>query len=104
MNNNGIISFNGAIGQFTSEPFPLNLEDGRMIIAPYWADVDTRGTGRIWYRETMDETLLTQARNEIRGSFISQMGFQPTMLFIATWDHVGYYSRHTDLVSSHHAH
>ena len=22
------------------------------IIAPYWADVDTRGTGSVYYRET----------------------------------------------------
>ena len=26
------------------------------------------------------------------------MSFEPTVLFIATWDHVGYYDNHTELV------
>lgn len=96
MNNNGILSFDEAISQFTPQSFPLG--DGRMIIAPYWADVDTRGTGRVWYRETFEASLLARAKNEIRAAFINQIFFEPTTLFIATWDHVGYYSGKTDLV------
>ena len=84
------------IGQFTPQSFPLG--DGRQVIAPFWGDVDTTGTGSVWYRETLDESLLIRARNEIRAAFVNQMSFEPTVLFIATWDHVGYYSSHTDLV------
>ena len=96
MNNNGILSFGEPIGQFTPQSFPLG--DGRMIIAPYWADVDTTGTGTVWYRETSEASLLTRAKREIQTAFVDQMFFEPTTLFIATWDHVGYFNSHTDLV------
>ena len=96
VNNNGDISFTTPVSTFTPEAFPLsgNLQ----LIAPYWADVDTRGTGSVWYRETTDTQLLARARDEIRAAFINQASFNPTSLFIATWDHVGYYSRRTDKV------
>ena len=96
MNNNGLLSFGAGVGQFTPNGFPLG--DGHLVIAPCWGDVDTRGTGTVWYRETTDTSLLLQARNEIRTSFVNQMSFEPETLFITTWDHVGYYYRHTDLV------
>ena len=96
MNNIGLLSFGAGRGQFTLDGFPLG--DGRFIIVPFWGDVDTRGTGTVWYRETTDTSLLLQARNEIRAAFVDQMSFEPETLFIATWDHVGYFYRHTDLV------
>lgn len=39
VNNNGNISFTGPLSEFTPSPFPTA---SRPIIAPYWADVDTR--------------------------------------------------------------
>ena len=50
------------------------------------------------------QTLLysTELRSsDIRNAFPIQAaaGFTATDLFIATWDRVGYYERHTDLVS-----
>ena len=71
---------------------------GSAIIAPFWANVDTTGTGTVYYRETTSSALLTRATTEIRSVFPN--GFTATNLFIATWDHVGYYSRHTNLVGS----
>ena len=96
VNNNGDISFTTPVSAYTPQAFPLsgNLQ----LIAPYWADVDTRGTGSVWYRQTTDTWLLARARDEIQAAFINQASFNPTSLFIATWDHVGYYSRHTDKV------
>ena len=41
VNNNGVLSFDTPVSQFTPQSFPLG--DGRMIVAPYWGDVDTRG-------------------------------------------------------------
>lgn len=99
VNNNGVISFERSVRQFTSNPFPLVENPDLMLIAPYWADVDTRGTGTVWYRQTSNEILLLQARRAIRSAFVNQMTFQPTMLFIATWDHVGHYNQRTSLVS-----
>ena len=92
VNNNGDITFDGPLGSFTSSPFPLS--NNRQMIAPYWADVDTRRGGRVWYREaSSDAALLMRARNEIRTSLVSQMNFQPTFLFIATWESVAYFIR-----------
>lgn len=63
VNNNGVISFTRAVSTFTPEPFPLG--NGLQLIAPYWADVDTRGTGQVWYRETDNRHLLDRAQREI---------------------------------------
>lgn len=87
--------------QFTSEPFPLAMRID--LIAPYWADVDTRGgRGSVFYREASAEPdVIMRARNEIRMSFISQANFQPNFVFIATWERVGYFGgRSSSLVSA----
>ena len=71
-----------------------------MLIAVFWGNVDTRGTGTVWYHGSTDNVLLSKASMDIRNAFPAQAdaGFAATDLFIATWDRVGYYSRHTDLV------
>jgi len=97
VNNNGDISFSTPFGGFTPEPFPLSND--LALIAVYWADVDTRGTGHVWYRATTDTALRNEARELIRSGFINQMTFNPDYLFIATWDSVGYYNQRTDKVS-----
>ena len=97
MNNNGDLSFDTPLDEFTPQPFPLD----ETLIAPFWADVDISapGSGSVWYREANDIGLLTRARDEIQ-SFINNNGqaFNPTHLFIATWDHVGYYEQNFDKV------
>jgi hypothetical protein len=83
INNNGNISFVSPYITFTPNPFP---DSSYNMIAPFWADVDTRGTydslgvfagdgGSVWYKIT------------------------PTSL-IVNWNQVGYFSYHTDLVST----
>ena len=67
------------------------------MIAPYFSDVDTRGTGNIWYRSTFDPLLLAKAKIDIP-LVLSGPNFNLTWLFIATWDHVGYYDYNTDKV------
>lgn len=103
VNNNGIISFLAAVSTFTPDPFPI---EGSPLIAPYWADVDTRGAGEessnvsntVWYRITTDPELRARAMAEIQLAFIDQSSFTPTFLVIATWEEVGYFSQNTDLV------
>ena len=68
------------------------------MIVPYWADVDTTGTGQIYYRQTTDSTLLARATNEIRMGFPTYPNVNVTNLLIATWDSVGYYDSSTDKV------
>jgi hypothetical protein len=42
INNNGNLTFNGPVSEFTPEAFPTS---DRAMIAPFWGDVDTRGSG-----------------------------------------------------------
>jgi gliding motility-associated-like protein len=71
INNNGNISFGTTYGTFSAEAFP---DPGFVMVAPFWADVDTRGTGQVWYKVT------------------------PTYAIIR-WNNVGYYSSQTDKVN-----
>ena len=70
------------------------------MIASFWADVDIEGTGTVWFRDSTSTELLTRASTEIGDAFPVQAanGFTATKLFIATWDHVGYFNTKTDLV------
>jgi hypothetical protein len=74
INNNGNISFGTAFSTFTSTGFPIM--DFPMI-APFWADVDTRGSlsGVVYYK--LESNRLT-----------------------VTWDHVGYFSSMDDKLST----
>ena len=102
MNNNGIISFTVAVMNFTPDPFPL--DESLELIAPFWADVDTRETGNVWFRETASEQLLDRATEDIRAAFVVPESFRPCYLIIATWDHVGYYNQSADKVGHSYAH
>ena len=73
--------------------FPLSYP----IIAPYWADVDTRGTGIVWYRSTSDPEIILRVRNEIAVAF-PQLMFMAREVLIVTWDNVGYFDQKIDKV------
>ena len=79
-------------------PIQLPLFGSQRFIAPYWADVDLRGTGEVYYRQTNDPVLLARATNEIQTAFPMSQDVDITHLFIVTWDAVGYYFRHIDKV------
>lgn len=65
INNNGNLTFNGAFGGFTAAGFPNGTN---VMVAPFWADVDTRfGQGQVWRKVT------------------------PTALYV-NWVNVGYYT------------
>ncbi|MBL8466525.1 nidogen-like domain-containing protein [Methyloversatilis discipulorum] len=73
VNNNGNISFLTTIGAYTPDPFPISSQP---MIAPFWGDVDTRGTGNVWIHSPNANTLAV------------------------TWDAVGYYDSATDKTNS----
>ncbi len=70
INNNGNITFNSRVSSFTPRPFPISSQP---MIAPYWADVDTRCT----------------ACGEV---YIGSPNADTT---VVTWNNVGYYSNNS---------
>ena len=102
VNNNGLLSFNDAVHAFTPLSFPLEGtgEEEIQLIAPFWGDVDTRTEGVVSYRESTDQDILMRAQKDIRTAFPGQAdNFKPRLVFIATWDSVGYYNNRVDKVT-----
>ena len=97
VNTNGIISLNSPFTAYA--PSSLPLSGTQQIIAPYWSQVDTRGTGKVFYQQTSDPGLLGKASNTIRAVFPLSQNVAITNLFIATWYAVGYYPRGTNKVN-----
>eukprot|EP00731_Ephydatia_muelleri_P016532 Em0009g956a len=91
VNNNGDLSFGLAWLTWSPTAFPISIYP---VVAIYQADVDTRGIGSVWYRVTQNATLLAKAANDIRALTGTSVSLQ--WLFIATWDHVGYFYNGTD--------
>lgn len=89
VNTNGVISFLVQVSQFTPDTFPLDGD--RRLLAPFWADVDTRKGGDVFYRESTDLNLLQQATDHVTATYVNQQNFRATWLFIATWNEVAFY-------------
>lgn len=71
INNNGNVTFGSALSSYTPSPFPIASQP---MIAPYWADVDTRC--------------------EACGSvYVGAVNADTT---IVTWNNVGYFSEQSD--------
>lgn len=110
VNTNGILSFNAPSRHFSRTPFPLASQtalhsDTYNIIAPFWGDVDTTNneSGRIWYRQTTDRRQLSQASRDVLQHFrlypdVDLRNFNPLVMVVVTWDHVGYFQRQSDKV------
>ncbi|MBZ5699305.1 MAG: Ig-like domain repeat protein [Acidobacteriia bacterium] len=82
VNNNGNITFDTALSTFT----PFNLTStNRVIIAPFFADVDTQGP------------LLGQMANLVTYGNDTVNGHQA---FAVDWINVGYYGAHTDKLNT----
>jgi hypothetical protein len=78
VNNDGNITFDGALGDYT--PVPL-AGPSHLIIAPFWADVDTRGSG---------SAVVTYGTTTYQGH----------AAFCVESDGVGYFESHTDKLNS----
>ncbi len=76
VNNNGNITFGGALGSYTPEPFPLSFFNP--MIAPFWGDVDTRcfTCGSVFVGSPNASTVMV------------------------TWNDVGYFSQKSDLTNN----
>ena len=91
-----MISFN--IPYNVRTPLSLPLSGSYRIIAPYWADVDTRRAGQIFYRQSTDPSLLARASSELQTAFATSHNITITNLLIVTWADVGYYYQKYDKV------
>lgn len=97
VNTNGLLSFLTDIPQFFSIQFPLNYP----VIAPLYSNVDTRGAGNVFYRETHDPALLQQASDNVRNFYPNlELDFNAASIFITTWLEVGYYNYGSDKASA----
>jgi len=76
VNNNGNITFEGPLWEYVPEGFP----QGVPIVAPFWADVDTRAGG---------EVRLAKGISAQGNPFIQ-----------VDWGDVGYYDTHADLLNT----
>lgn len=89
MNNNGIVSFLKEVSQFTPVAFPIAQD--RCVVAAFWADVDNRRAGDVYYREATDAATLHRATADIRQYFPELANFSATWVFIATWYRVTFF-------------
>ncbi|XP_037706510.1 sushi, nidogen and EGF-like domain-containing protein 1 isoform X5 [Choloepus didactylus] len=89
VNNNGIISFLKEVSQFTPAAFPIARD--RCVVAAFWADVDNRRAGDVFYREATDGATLHRATQDVRRYFPALPGFNATWAFIATWFRVTFF-------------
>ena len=96
MRDNGIISFDASSIRSSPSNFPYSFV---RFVAPFWANIDLRGIGEVFYRHTTDPSLLKRVTNEIRTAFPQYFYVTMKSLIIATWYKVGYYEGHDDKVS-----
>ena len=89
---NGLISFVRGVSTYTPQPFPKinNL----VVLAPFWADIDTSRctqSCRIWYRESTHTRYLNKATSEVRRYFPVMNHFTASWTYIVTWDNVAFF-------------
>ena len=96
---NGLLSLNHSdvISNFRPRKFPTTGS----LIAPFWADADTREIGIVYYRSTDNKSLLIRMSHNVSDYFGTI--FMPEYIFVSTWYNVGYYNYGTDKVLIIHA-
>ena len=97
---NGVISFGTEVS--LSSPQPLPLSGNFVLVAPLWSDVDTQTGGAVFYQLTRNSTLLHSAAQDLQAAFTDLTDFSPSVLLIATWDHVSAYLSDDGFVSGGH--
>ncbi|XP_027731596.1 sushi, nidogen and EGF-like domain-containing protein 1 [Vombatus ursinus] len=89
VNNNGIISFLKEVSQFTPVAFPISKD--RCVVAAFWADVDNRRAGEVYYRESKEQATLQRATEDIWRYFPELPDFSAKWVFVATWHQVTFF-------------
>ncbi|KAM8874516.1 sushi, nidogen and EGF-like domain-containing protein 1 isoform 2-T2 [Spinachia spinachia] len=89
VNNNGLVSFLREVSQFTPVAFPIAGD--RRVVAPFWADVDNRRAGRVFYRESREPSILSRASGDVNMYFSEFPKFNATWVLISTWHQVTFF-------------
>ncbi|XP_054644529.1 sushi, nidogen and EGF-like domain-containing protein 1 isoform X4 [Dunckerocampus dactyliophorus] len=89
VNNNGLVSFLREVSQFTPVAFPIAGD--RRAVAPFWADVDNRRAGRVFYRESREPSILSRAAGDVKMYFSDFPEFNATWVLISTWHQVTFF-------------
>ena len=79
--------------------FPQSNID-KPLIAPFLADVDTTGTGNVYYRLSNSPSDLEYANEHIRNIGTFANNFNASQVVVVTWDSVGYFRNNSDKVHS----
>lgn len=87
---NGLISFGSTLNDQSPASFPLTNE--ALAAAPYWADVYTERGGRVWYRKTTDDAIVSRATRDVIRAFPRYTGYMASWVVIVTWDEVTFYA------------
>ncbi|KAM6032779.1 sushi, nidogen and EGF-like domain-containing protein 1 isoform 3-T3 [Theristicus caerulescens] len=99
VNNNGVVSFGMGVPEFTPQPFPL--PGHRPFVAPYWADVDTRLGGDVFYRQSQEPELLARLARDLATAVTPPDPTpQPTWAFVATWHRVSFFGAASNKVNT----
>ena len=97
INNNGNVTFGSGLYSFT--PTAIGGSSTNPIIAPFWADVDTRDSN---YGAAISDGFITPTSGgNSRGSNLTWYDIDTTTnTLTVTWDDVGYYSTNTDKLNA----
>ena len=84
--------------------FPFTGQVWSAVIAAFWADASTIGAGTTYYKgfsaaNSTDQSVLSGIDTYVRTTIPELNRFGATWALIVTWEAVGYYLAHTDLVS-----
>ncbi|KAL0266614.1 UNVERIFIED_CONTAM: hypothetical protein PYX00_009108 [Menopon gallinae] len=96
INSNGILSFLTEISTFFNIQFPLDYP----VIAPLYSNVDIRGSGSVYYRESQEPEVLERATETVRNAFSDARDFQARSVLLVTWEDVGYHKQGRDRVNT----
>ena len=69
------------------------------IIAPFYADIDTRKGGQVYWRASKQPEDIARAGNLVSKYY--QGRFHPKEVVVITWDQVGYFKKMADKVQNH---
>ena len=89
MYENGLVSFGSNLKEQTPSAFPLSNK--AHAAAPYWADVFTKRGGRVWYRKTTEDLIISRATRDVIRAFPRYTRFTASWVVIVTWNEVTFF-------------
>ena len=78
---------------------PLQESDNpRVLIAPFWANVDVTEGGTVFYRQVSekDDDAMERATEEIRKCFVTEFDFTAKHGVVVTWDDVSFFGHDSE--------